>query len=169
MYKICLISLNFFIMHRSTKPLCFCQQSYSKTELCVKEFGHTIVLSPFSAMNQYDWYQITLTSVHRPLSQLFLDIDFYHLRIILSKTKTRNLGLWARPLQGLYISCRKLSSSPQQWCETEAALSSLGSDILVWSRLLSSLGSVWGCALFALQSHPAAKVSCTDLSELSPE
>lgn len=34
---------------------------------------------------------------------------------------------------------------------------------------VSSQGSVWGCALFALQSHAAAKVSCADLSEPSSE
>lgn len=54
-------------------------------------------------------------------------------------------------------------------CETEAALRSAGSGLVVWSCRLSSQGSVWGCALFALQSRAAANVSRADLLEPSPE
>lgn len=51
-------------------------------------------------------------------------------------------------------------------CETEAALRPAGCRLALRSCLLGSQGSVWGCALFALQSHPAAKVSAL---EPSPE
>ncbi|KAG7474503.1 hypothetical protein JOB18_010270 [Solea senegalensis] len=49
-------------------------------------------------------------------------------------------------------------------CETEAALRSTGSGVALWSRMLGSWGSVRGCALFALQSHAAAKKYVTALS-----
>lgn len=51
-------------------------------------------------------------------------------------------------------------------CETEAALRPAGCRLALRSCLLGSQGSVCGCALFALQSHPAAKVSAL---EPSPE
>lgn len=54
-------------------------------------------------------------------------------------------------------------------CKTKAALRSAGSGVALWSRRLGSQGSVWGCALFALQSRAAAKESRTDLLEPSPE